>query len=123
MGWMIEQKNDRYRIYSETIRGYLMGWSSRDEVVKRIIKNKYREFMTDVIKQYMTFPHHWRKETGTIYVDRERCDKHSDWVAKLCKTPAIQYYEEIDDTFQEALAELGIEPNDFKNLADLIDGI
>lgn len=121
MGWIVKQKDDKYRIYSTVIDDYLMGWSSRQTILKYILGVKYQDFIQNIIKTYMIFPHHCRSEAGKVHVEPELVDLHIDWMTELHLVSADQYYEEIDAKFNKVLCGLGVEHTNFMDLAELVD--
>lgn len=71
MGWNISTKEikgeTKYKIWSTIVDSNITPkWLSRDEVIKFLFWDRLREFMTDFMKDSMTFPSGWRAKDGSL---------------------------------------------------------
>ena len=59
MGWQIEIKNDKYRIWSSVVDDFITDWGTREEIME-VISERYRKKADDRIKELeATFPNGW----------------------------------------------------------------
>lgn len=67
MGWLIDQKKDKFRLYSTISDGYITEYLNMDELIRFIFYHKFHRLMEDMLKEMICFPHGWSdKKTGKI---------------------------------------------------------
>lgn len=72
MGWMIEIKEDKYRVWSTVVDDYITEPMDKDELIRFLFWSKFETLIEDMLEEMVCFPHNWTdKETGKRLV----CDK------------------------------------------------
>lgn len=105
MGWQLETKIEneetKYRIWSTVVDGWIINWSTREDVIKFLFWSKFQDFMYEFNSQAQKFPHMWMdkntKKINFISDDEDMKLKKSN----QGKTDA--------DIFKEIISEMKIE--------------
>lgn len=70
MTWLIKRnrKGDKYKIWSTVTDNWIIGWfSSREEILNFIFKERMKSFIEEWDKEKKTFPNGWTdKDTGKV---------------------------------------------------------
>ena len=67
MGWLIETKKEKYRIYSTVVDAYISNFMDKNELVRFLFWNKFERLIKETLEDMITFPNGWvDKKTDKI---------------------------------------------------------
>lgn len=101
MGWKIQVKKEKYRIYSTVVDKYISKFMTKDELISFLFWHKFEKFIQNILEDDITFPNGWtNKETEK----RMFCDKGKhDEFYNLIKDRKLMY-----NKFFNRMKDLGI---------------
>lgn len=101
MGWYIDEKNDKFRIFSNNSETFLTDFISRNEILKQIFWKKFDQLIDEMLKDIFCFPAGFKNyETEKIYhYENEQLEKYFN----LLKDNSLRL-----NTFINELHKLGI---------------
>lgn len=109
MGWEIEKKRNRYKIWTSTSNKYLTrDWKTRNQIIKIIDSYNRLGAKLETIKGWFGFPCGWalkKSKDGIICCEnkeglRDYCAWHLDALEKK------DYFEIVEAKYKEILKEL-----------------
>jgi hypothetical protein len=98
MGWLIEQKKDKYRVYSTISDEYITEYIGKEELVRFVFWHKFERFMEDMLKEMICFPHGWtEKKTGKLM--HSGTEKHEEYfeIIRDRKTKYVQFLNKLEE--------------------------
>jgi len=96
MGWLIETKKEKYRIYSTVVDAYISGFMDKDELVRFLFWHKFERLIKETLEDMITFPNGWTdKKTDKIM----NCDKNKhDELSAIIKDRKNMYHQFLAKT-------------------------
>jgi hypothetical protein len=77
MGWRIEIKDEKYRVYSTIVDDYISDYMDKNKLIRFLFWHRFEGLMREMLEDIIAFPNKWiDKETGKyLNCDKEKSDK------------------------------------------------
>jgi hypothetical protein len=113
MGWLVSiketPKGTKYRLWTTISNGWLTKWSTKDEIIKFLFWNKFRDLMEGVLKDSMDFPNGWCDKENERRIFDEKNDTFHEFIYNASKVKGKSKDEILLDKFSEVIDSVGID--------------
>lgn len=113
MGWLVSiketEEGKKYRLWTTISDGWLTEWSTKDEIIKFLFWNKFRDLMEGVLKDGMDFPNGWYDKKTHNRISSEKNNTFHEFMCNDLNFKGKTRDEVLVEKFSEVIASVGID--------------
>jgi len=98
MGWRLEIKDEKYRIYSTVVDDYISNYMNKNELIRFLFWHRFEELMRKMLEDIIIFPNNWIDKETEKYLNCDE-EKRNEFFTMLNDRKKVfeQFFTKIKD--------------------------